>query len=156
MARWHERTVEKPRVFIYAAPGVADYCLRQVELGLEEEAVPSELRTRPEENALVLAYEAAVASPLGTGVGVGKDGIAVHYKRLSRETPLFFIPRGELSSNESRRLGVNAARLVKGIPFQEEQSVSALLYHELSAAIAKAILKVLQESVEGKGGADHD
>jgi len=156
VARWHERTVEKPRVFIYAVPGAAEEYLRQVELGLEEETVPSQLTMRPEENALVLAHEAAVASPLSTGVGVGKDGVAIHYKRLRRESPLFFVPKDELNGNNSRRLGVNAARLVKGIPFQEEQSNPTPWPQELAAVIAKAILKVLSELAEGKGGADHD
>lgn len=143
-------------MFIYAVPGAAEEYLRQVELGLEEEAVPSELTMRPGENASQLAHEAAVASPLGTGVGVGKDGVAVHYKHLDQESPLFFVPEDQLGSNESRRLGVNAARLVKGIPFQEEQSDPDLLPQQLAAVIAKAILKVLPELAGGKGGADHE
>lgn len=157
MVRWHERTVEKPRIIIYTAPGTAGHYLRQVELGLEEEGIPSELKQWPGQEASVLAYEAAVASPLGTGVGVGTNGIAVHYRRLPRETPLFFVPEGELSQVESRRLGVNAARLVKGIPFQEQQQ-GAFVFdrRELATAIAAAVIKVLKELVSQEGGAGHE
>ena len=156
MARWHERTVEKPRIIIYAAPGAADYYLREVELGLEEEGIPSERRPWPEQDASLLAYEAAVSSPLGTGVGVGIDGIAAHYRRLARESPLFFVPTDELSGNEGRRLGVNAARLVKGIPFQEKQDALFSMDQELAATIAVAMLRVLKELASGEGGAGHE
>jgi len=42
--------------------------------------------------------------------------VVVHYKNLHAEQPLFTVTRD--SADRLRRLGANAARLVKGVPFK--------------------------------------
>lgn len=98
-------------------PGV----LREVECGVEEESVPCEVFRVPENNALSLSYAAALESVLEVGIGIDGSGVlAVHYKRLPLESPLFRIScAGEF--NRIRSVCSNAARLVKGTPFILEQ-----------------------------------
>ncbi len=86
--------------------------------GMEEEGVPFEVRTDPENSAVKLAYQAALLSRLDIGIGIGADRrIAVHYSRLEEE-PLF--TAGNDSNSRSHvTLGTNAARLAKGLPLKE-------------------------------------
>ncbi|WP_240374167.1 glycerol dehydratase reactivase beta/small subunit family protein [Bacillus piscicola] len=85
--------------------------------GLEEEGVPAVVEEKMEPASLQLSWEAALASRLGVGIGIGTDGqIMLHYKKLDPTTPLFTISQEE--STNQRVIGANAARLVKGIPFQ--------------------------------------
>ncbi|BCV25859.1 hypothetical protein kuro4_26320 [Gelria sp. Kuro-4] len=157
---------EKPHVKLYRGAGaLSDELCREVELGLEEEGIPGELQVEAgEAGAAELAYAAAQASPLGTGVGLAADGLAVHYSRLPRERPLFFLPRSECSPAAARRLGANAARLVKGIPFKEQedpppapaartQPADGDGLRELVAAVVQRVLAEMSRAEGGERGA---
>jgi len=152
VTHWQGGRTEKPRIVINVAPGTAAEHIRQVQLGLEEEGVPGQLRTGPEDTAVNLAWEAAAQSPLGTGIGLARDGIALHYYRLQREQPLFFIPASQLDEGESRRLGTNAARLVKGIPFRTREEEPFFPKGEMLSTIVATVIRVLQEYGVWKGG----
>jgi hypothetical protein len=67
---------------------------------------------------VALAKEAAQMSPLNVGIGVdGRDGtVALHHRDLPEYEPLFVLKATEVESRELRRMGINAARLVKGEP----------------------------------------
>jgi hypothetical protein len=136
---------------INVAPGTAPEDIRQVQLGLEEEGVPGQHRTGQEASAVSLAWEAAALSPLGTGIGIGRDGMALHYNRLNREQPLFFVPASQMEEGESRRLGTNAARLVKGIPFRTKNQEPLCPEGESLSTIVATVIKVLQEYGVWKG-----
>lgn len=155
---------EKPHVkILYSANAPQELC-REVELGLEEEGIPG---VRGAEatggGAAELAYAAAQASPLATGVGIAPDGLAVHYSRLPREHPLFFLPRGECTPAQARRLGANAARLVKGIPFKEKEDPPAEApprveptaedddLPQLVTAVVQRVLAALYPAAGGEG-----
>ena len=92
--------------------------LQAVFWGLEEEGIPVEVREVPAGAAVALAKEAAHMSPLNVGVGVsGAEGIlALHHRDLPADQPLFVIRLRDASVAQLRRLGINAARLVKGEP----------------------------------------
>ena len=91
--------------------------LRELLCGVEEEGVPCEVEAAGEGSAVTLAYKAAEASVLGVGLGLDGAGMAaVHYNKLPAEKPLFTL-NYRLDGDKLRYLAVNAARLVKGIPF---------------------------------------
>lgn len=160
------RQQERPHVKIYVARGAteqAQVLSREVELGLEEEGIPGVLSVEAEgEGALELAYAAAQASPLGTGVGIGVDGVVVHYSRLPREQPLFRLGKGDSTAAGARRLGANAARLVKGIPFKDKGKDEAKTITgptappaeeaELERVVAAVVTRVLAETGRAGGG----
>lgn len=86
--------------------------------GIEEEGIPFEVKADPERSAARLAHKAALSSRLSVGIGIGADRvIAVHHSQLDEETPLF-TGSGESADLDFTALGVNAARLVKGLPFK--------------------------------------
>jgi Dehydratase medium subunit len=92
--------------------------LQPVFWGLEEEGIPFEVEEVKSGNAVSLAKQAAHMSPLNVGIGVeGREGmLALHHRDLPEDHPLFVFKVREVSSRELRRLGINAARLVKSEP----------------------------------------
>src|SRR5580704_9880798 len=92
--------------------------LQPILWGLEEEGIPVEVQDVPQGKAVPLAKEAAHMSPLNVGIGLnGAEGtLALHHRDLPADQPLFAVRLREASVHELRRLGLNAARLVKGDP----------------------------------------
>ncbi len=86
--------------------------------GLEEEGIPYEVQECPAGEAVGVAKEASLMSPLNVGIGVDplKGTIVLHHRDLPADQPLFVYQLREIGSHGLRRLGVNAARLVKAEP----------------------------------------
>ncbi|SHE34733.1 glycerol dehydratase reactivase beta/small subunit family protein [Alkalibacter saccharofermentans] len=110
----------KTAIFVYISPEIHETpILNEVLWGIEEEEVPYNVETIDKKEATELGYQAAIASPLGVGVGFGEDGyIALHSSNLKQDEPLLKFSFKE-ETHKVRALGANAARLVKGIPFKE-------------------------------------
>ena len=71
-------------------------------LGIEEEGIPYDVQ--------------AEHSRLGVGVGISKEGVVLQHEKLDKAAPLFKI---KLYQTELfRKIGANAARLVKKMPFK--------------------------------------
>jgi hypothetical protein len=91
--------------------------LREALRGIEEESVPSEIKYDTADDATLLAYSAAERSTLEVGIGIDEKGLlAVHYRKLPRDRPLFLID-STMGLGEVRKACANAARLVKNTPF---------------------------------------
>lgn len=85
--------------------------------GIEEEQIPFQILDMEGDSAVERAYNASVASRLSVGVGFDDTHIIVHYKNLKPESPLFDVVITDAAS--IRKVGANAARLVKGVPFKK-------------------------------------
>jgi propanediol dehydratase-reactivating factor small subunit len=94
---------------------------REILYGLEEEEFPYIVETRSGDTVGVveMAYEAAARSVFGVGICSSANGIVLHCLNLPKEKPLFVIQKHEDHLIKARLLGVNAARLVKGVPLEE-------------------------------------
>ncbi|WP_413738860.1 glycerol dehydratase reactivase beta/small subunit family protein [Sodalis sp. RH21] len=115
--------ISQPAIVITVDPDADRRSWRQLLLGMEEEGIPFVLhrveRGNGDTSPVTLAHQAASASPLAVGVAVGARELVVHDPHLPADGPLFVLedyPR--LAAEEIRRLGCNAARLVKGLPFK--------------------------------------
>lgn len=95
-----------------------DIDLQPVLWGLEEEGIPVEIQEAPQGKAVNVAKEAAHASPLNVGIAVSgvEQSIVLHHRDLPVDRPLFVIDLRSAPVKELRRLGINAARLVKAEP----------------------------------------
>jgi hypothetical protein len=95
-----------------------DIDLQPVFWGLEEEGIPFELQEAAQGNAVALAKEAAHMSPLNVGIAVSgaEQAIVLHHRDLPADQPLFVINLRSAALRDLRRLGINAARLVKAEP----------------------------------------
>ena len=109
---------ERPAVWIFACPPVPEGIVWAILCGLEEEGIPAELRNVPEGLAEALAKQAADGSPLAVGIGVsGIDKVvALRLRELPSGRPLFELSAETCGFEQLRRVGANAARLVKGDP----------------------------------------
>ncbi|MFC4004984.1 glycerol dehydratase reactivase beta/small subunit family protein [Prauserella oleivorans] len=88
--------------------------LREVRAGLEEEGVPLRVEAVASGDAVELAYEAALASSLGVGIGIdAAGGICVHHAKRPRESPVL-----TAVAAQARLCGHDAARLVVGLPLK--------------------------------------
>lgn len=92
--------------------------LQEVLYGIEEEQIPYKLAQMADDDTIKRAYDAAEASRLSVGLAYDTQKIVVHYKNMDADKPLFVIKRTE-GQTALRQLGNNAARLVKGIPFKD-------------------------------------
>lgn len=91
--------------------------LKWVLAGIEEEGIPVQTTFRDEVDWVKAAYQAAEDSVLGVGVALGENGtVIIHYHRLHPYQPLF--KQDKVDDTLAKTMGINAARLVKGKPFE--------------------------------------
>ncbi|QWA13733.1 glycerol dehydratase reactivase beta/small subunit family protein [Sodalis ligni] len=111
----------RPAILLLADTAAKRPGWRQLLLGMEEEGIPFVINDM-DQQAMPLAdraHLAASVSPLSVGIAVGTEDIAVHDPHLPAHQPLFVLTRyPSRPAEEIRRLGCNAARLVKGLPFK--------------------------------------
>ena len=90
--------------------------------GMEEEEIPFQIMHLEGNHDLCqAAYLGATQSALSVGVSMNEDRAVLHYKNLPENEPLFQISAKD--PEELMKLGTNAARLVKGIPFKPLKEV---------------------------------
>lgn len=87
--------------------------------GLEEESIPFKIVKENFSNSKELAEYAYKQSKLDIGIGVDSDGFScIASGKYLGEKSLFYKKRN--SEKEFKILGINSARLLKGIPFTME------------------------------------
>ncbi|SDF45545.1 glycerol dehydratase reactivase beta/small subunit family protein [Sporomusa acidovorans] len=145
----------KPSIVIcISEDGQDEYKIREIKAGIEEEGIPYSLLQAKNSDAIALAWQAAAASQLGVGVGVSPAGVCIHYHKLSEDTPLFI---SETASNPGiwRQFGYNAARLVKGLPFKDNDNRKSVIdiddEAQLYEQVYQIVMKVLSETAQGAG-----
>jgi hypothetical protein len=111
----------RPAVVLLHHPDLGDRrCLREINAGMEEEGVPCRIENAAGGGARELAFAAAQASNLDVGIGVDAAGyICVHHAKLPPDAPAAAGP-----PSSARTMGHNAARLVVGIPFKQQEGFS--------------------------------
>jgi len=145
----------KPCIVIYAYDhSESALKIREVEAGMEEEGIPYSITQSNEMDVNTLAHQAARASKLGVGVGIGADGLAIQYDKLPKNEPLFQLTTSG-TRGDWRTYGYNAARLVKGIPFKQNSQETIDPQCEDSKALYdlvwRIVTKILQENEQGHG-----
>ncbi len=114
----------KPVVRIFATDPVPEQAVRYILWGLEEEGIPADLQTVSNGATEILAKQAADNSRLNVGICI--DGTArtavLHHRDLPERKPLSSLTAEEFQAGPLRRLGANAARLVKAEPLLFEDT----------------------------------
>lgn len=103
-------------VHIWVVPPRSEEIISPILWGLEEEGIPARLEEKEKGPAVTLAKSAANGSMLNVGIGINKNEVVLHHRDLPPRGPLFVLGPGEMNRTNLRRLGANAARLVKGNP----------------------------------------
>lgn len=114
----HNPQEDQPVVPILVMGPVTQQVLQAIQWGLEEEGIPAQTATVPEGAVHTMAKQAAQMSKLNVGIVVSQtETVAVlHHRDLPADQPLFVEPISRFDGEALRRLGANAARLVKGNP----------------------------------------
>lgn len=107
--------VKRPSILIYGHR--ADQrIIREICAGVEEEGVLYEVIEKPETAAAALAYQAALDSMLGAGIGINNTQAVMQMRPLPLGQPVFTV--NNPSPEQSRVLGSNSARAIKKQPFK--------------------------------------
>jgi hypothetical protein len=117
MAKPEDTTAAKPYVPVRVIGAASEPQIDAVVNGLEEEGIPFWVES-VRGDIIQAARAGALASPLNVSVGIdGNQKTAVlHHRDLPPGEPLLQIAPEAFTAEELRRLGTNAARLVKGNP----------------------------------------
>ncbi|MBC2061224.1 glycerol dehydratase [Listeria marthii] len=111
--------VSKPAIYFHADKDADPECIKQVLFGIEEEDIPCELEIISLKEEVQAAFRASASSPLLVGITLKNDHLVIHYRNLPPDKPLFSEYRfGAATLEKQRNMGMNAARLVKGVPFK--------------------------------------
>ncbi|CFQ42724.1 putative propanediol utilization diol dehydratase reactivation protein [Yersinia frederiksenii] len=110
-------TNDAPAIVISRTSQTPEAIWHQVLLGIEEEGIPWQWQQDDDTDAIQRAWQAATRSPLLVGLACSADEVVVHYRNLPPASPLFRQAWAQ-DEDQLRRLGNNAARLVKGLPFK--------------------------------------
>jgi len=117
----------KPVVLIATTVPASEDAIRWIMWGLEEEGIPAEIQKVTAGSTKAVAKQAADGSKLNVGIGINgtKKEIVLHHRDLPQEKPLFTLTDEKFQAEHLRRMGANAARLVKGDPllFLEETGI---------------------------------
>ena len=109
---------DRPAIHIGLAAGLDENYFNWVAIGAEEEGVPCRRVAAQSSNPVAIAYEAAMSSRFGVGVGVTGNAVVIHELHMPPEQPVI---RFESTANflkYCRLAGGNAARLIIRLPFR--------------------------------------
>lgn len=120
---------ERPAIHVClvdAAPVDLD---RWVEIGAEEEGIPTRSVMPSATEAVAAAYAAARSSRVDIGVAVAADRVVLHESHMPPHQPVLTFPLGSDPQRACRRLGGNAARVVARLPLriEEEEDAPAII-----------------------------
>ena len=118
--------IDKPCIFVFRCPDAPSFAIDSITSGIEEEGIPYALTQIPNENVKTASFRAADGSRLSVGIAVGGDEAALHYSKLKKDAPLFYLGNDAFDAQLLRNLGSNAARLVKGVAFKSMEKQSSL------------------------------
>jgi len=109
-------------VVIHVMAGAFDQGIAsEILLGLEEEQVPYQVLPAEYKSgdALATAHQASIKSIFGVGICIAPETVVLHYSRFSKDNPLFILPTNAGDLKTYRILGQNAAKFIKGRPFDQ-------------------------------------
>ena len=100
----------RPSIFIYTHRADASF-LREIQAGIEEENVASEVFEKEESDVDSLAFDAAGDSMMGSGIGISGVDVAMQMRgrRKGESVCLLHMP----TFHQCRIVGSNSARVIK-------------------------------------------
>ena len=117
----------RPAIHVSLAAGVDNAHFNWTAFGAEEEGVPCRQVSTTLTDPVAIAYEAAVSSRFGVGVGISSGQVVVHELHMPTDHPIIVFEVGSKFLDYCRLAGSNAARLIVRLPLRftlEEPAVS--------------------------------
>lgn len=119
---------DRPAIHVSLAAGLDDNLFNWVAIGAEEEGVPCRQVSAQSSDPVTIAYDAAISSRFGVGVGVSGNTIVIHELHMPSEQPVITFENSAIGQRRwtgefhqyCRLAGSNAARLIIRLPFRFE------------------------------------
>ncbi|WP_243159246.1 glycerol dehydratase reactivase beta/small subunit family protein [Clostridium sp. cel8] len=111
--------LQRPSIFV-CVDSPDKYILREVLAGIEEEGIPYDIKEveLSEDTFLHKIYTESQNSRMNIAVGVMDNRLVIHYGKLPEEEPFIFETINSYDKEKARKIGCNAARLYKVMPFK--------------------------------------
>ena len=109
---------DRPCIHVCLLGGVEHDLYRWVEVGAEEEGVPTRKVAVEANESLSAAYEAAQGSRFEIGVSVAPGRVTLHERHMPTAQPVLSFDTGTDPRPVCRLMGSNAARMVVHLPFR--------------------------------------
>jgi len=103
--------MERPCIHVSLLAGADPALYRWVEIGAEEEGVPTRRVALEGDDVVSLAYHAAQSSRLSIGVGISGQAVVLHEQHMPAARPVLIYHFGEDAAFLCRLMGANAARM---------------------------------------------
>lgn len=113
-----DETRERPAIHVCLAGPSEPGLYRWVEVGAEEEGLPTRHVALAIDDAVAAAFAAAQGSRFGIGVGIGQGRVVLHEAHMPPERPVLSFDLGAGGPRACRLMGGNAARLVVRLPLR--------------------------------------
>jgi hypothetical protein len=107
---------ERPCIHVCAVAGADPSLYGWVEIGAEEEGLPTRSVAVAEHDAVAAAYAAAQGSRFGVGVAIAPDRVVLHEVHMPPAQPVLSFDMASAPKRPCRAMGGNAARLVVHLP----------------------------------------
>ncbi len=108
--------MERPCIHVSLLPGADASLFRWVEIGAEEEGIPTRQIPCEASDLASLAYQAAQSSRLSIGVGISAQAVALHEVHMPVGQPVLVFKFSQAEGPNApflcRMMGANAARMV--------------------------------------------
>jgi len=109
---------ERPCVHVCLIGGAEEDLYRWVEIGAEEEGVPTRQVAVQVTEPTAAAFDAAQSSRFDVGVSVAPDRVTLHERHMPATQPVLVFDAGADLRSLCRLMGGNAARMVVRLPFR--------------------------------------
>ncbi|MFM8319856.1 MAG: glycerol dehydratase reactivase beta/small subunit family protein [Chloroflexota bacterium] len=103
---------DRPCIHVCLLPGADPALYRWVEIGAEEEGLPTRLVTSEGADLAAQAFHAAQSSRLSIGVAISPQAVALHEQHMPVERPVLTFTFADNAAFLCRTMGANAARMV--------------------------------------------
>lgn len=117
---------------------VDNILLKNVLAGIEEEELPYEIFNLNNKDLVSTTHKASQQSKLGVAVGFSNNRVIVHYSKLKENNAIIDTSLKDYEINKARKIGNNAARLYKVMPFKDINST------DLDNLIENIKLKIIE------------
>jgi hypothetical protein len=109
---------ERPAIHVCLAGPSAPGLYLWVEIGAEEEGLPTRHVALAETEVIAAAYAAAQSSRFGIGVAIDQARVVLHEIHMPPERPVLAFELGADAARACRLMGGNAARMVVRLPLR--------------------------------------
>jgi hypothetical protein len=120
------QVIDYPCIHVSLSPDADVSFLRWVEVGAEEEGVPTRQVPCEANDLASLAYQAAQSSRLNVGVGISAQAVALHEVHMPVVQPVLVFKFSQADGPQApflcRLMGANAARMVVRRPLHVDVS----------------------------------